>query len=349
MKLGWTGVGERTAESRNGESASAAELQITYSVNASTTIVDPNNCGSIPAVTSAVAEISPNDVTTNSTGNAFSYDIQTTIGGGLDTGVNRVAITVPGTFGAPTVTDVLVGGSSVAFTDNTSGNAISVDLTTKVTTSSQITVVFSANAPTGQDLVGVDFLSTVDDSGNADVPQATTEGDGDGDAGDNNDWTVTTTDVAAPTPLGRYCLKEAGSGTAPASILDDQASALNLSITYDAPVTWFTHASGNRGLNGASDPHVGLAVAAANGTKYATNLDGATQATFSLVADWLPAADTQRLAGFYRNGDTRVAYIMADGSGRVEVRFRGKTAYGASSTSSTMPTRPPIRTASAST
>jgi hypothetical protein len=346
MKLGWTGVGERTAESRNGESASAAELQITYSVNASTTIVDPNNCGSIPAVTSAVAEISPNDVTTNSTGNAFSYDIQTTIGGGLDTGVNRVAITVPGTFGAPTVTDVLVGGSSVAFTDNTSGNAISVDLTTKVTTSSQITVVFSANAPTGQDLVGVDFLSTVDDSGNADVPQATTEGDGDGDAGDNNDWTVTTTDVAAPTPLGRYCLKEAGSGTAPASILDDQASALNLSITYDAPVTWFTHASGNRGLNGASDPHVGLAVAAANGTKYATNLDVPSALPVS-TATATPASHTSwptAVAGWKYVFEWRAAWKIACNG-----RPRGKTAYGASSTSSTMPTRPPIRTASAST
>jgi hypothetical protein len=34
----------------------------------------------------------------------------------------------------------------------------------------------------------------VDDSGNADLPAATTEGNGDGDGGDNNDWTVTTTD-----------------------------------------------------------------------------------------------------------------------------------------------------------
>jgi hypothetical protein len=89
-----------------------------------------SSCGA-NAVTSAVAEISPNTVTTSSTGNSFSYDIAVTIAGG-DTGVDRVAITVPGTFGVPTVTDVQVGGGSVAYTDNTAGNAISVDLTVQV-------------------------------------------------------------------------------------------------------------------------------------------------------------------------------------------------------------------------
>jgi hypothetical protein len=154
-----------------------------------------------PAVTSAVAEISPNDVTTSSTGNSFSYDIQATIGGG-DSGADRVAITVPGTFGVPTVTDVQVGEASVAYTDNTVGNAISVDLTVKVTSSDRITVLFDADAPGTQDLTGVDFTSTVDDSGSVDAAQATTEGNGDGDGLDNNSWTVTTADpVAANCPL----------------------------------------------------------------------------------------------------------------------------------------------------
>ena len=143
-----------------------------------------------------MAEISPNDVTTSSTGNAFSYDIQATISGS-DTGVNRVAITAPGSFGAPTVTGVQVNGSGVAYTDNTAGNAISGDLTTKATASSKITVLFSANAPTTQDLTGVNFTSTVDDSGTAGVAaQATTQGNGDGDVGDNNSWKVTTTNGA---------------------------------------------------------------------------------------------------------------------------------------------------------
>ncbi len=130
---------------------------------------------------------------TSSTANAFSYDILANIGAN-DTGVDRVAITVPVSFGTPTVTDVLVGGSSVAYTDNTSGNDISVDLTTKVTAIGRITVLFTADAPTTEDLTGVDFLSTLDDSGTAESPQATTEGNADGDAGDFNSWTVRTAD-----------------------------------------------------------------------------------------------------------------------------------------------------------
>ena len=169
-----------------------------------------------PAVTSAMAEISPNDVTTSSTANAFSYDIAATIGA-LDTGVDRVAITVPGSFGVPTVIDVQVGGVSVAFTDNTVIRAISVDLTVKVTTSDRITVLFTADAPTIQDLTGVNFLSTVDDSGTAIAAQATTEGNGDGDAGDLNIWTVTTTDagpsVCQVDPTGTYIEAENFTGT----------------------------------------------------------------------------------------------------------------------------------------
>jgi hypothetical protein len=163
------------------------------------TIIDPNNCGVSNPASSAVAEISPNNVETSSLSNAFSYDIALTIGGG-DTGVDRVGITVPGSFGPGSVTDVLVDDVSVSYTDNTANNNISVDLASKVTSSSKITVLFSADAPTTEDLTGVDFLSTVDDSGNADLPTATTEGNGDGDGGDNNDWTVTTTDPAASGP-----------------------------------------------------------------------------------------------------------------------------------------------------
>ena len=44
-------------------------------------------------------------------------------------------------------------------------------------------------------------------------------------------------------------------------------------------------------------------------------MNGASQATMSLVADWDNAGDTQRLAGFFRNGDTRAFYIMVNGDG----------------------------------
>ncbi|MCH7476346.1 MAG: hypothetical protein IIA27_17010, partial [Gemmatimonadetes bacterium] len=170
------------------------------------------DCANAPAVTSAVAEISPNDVATNSTGNTFEYEIGATIDSG-DTGVDRVVITVPGSFTVPAspVFNVLVDGVTVAFTDNTVGNAISVDLTTKVTTTSQISVLFDADAPTSQDLIGADFLSTVDDSTTGYAPQAATEGNGDGDAGDANSWTVTTTGASTGT-LSRWRLNET-SGT----------------------------------------------------------------------------------------------------------------------------------------
>jgi hypothetical protein len=157
------------------------------------------------AVTSALAEITWNDVEISTTANAFTYDIQATIGA-EDTGVDRVTVTVPASFGDPNVTDVLVGGSSVAYTDNTAAKTISIDLTAKVTSSANIQVLFTSDAPTSADAVGVDFTSTVDDTSWAPAAQATTEGDGDGDAGDNNDWTVTTSDCddANPCTLDTY-------------------------------------------------------------------------------------------------------------------------------------------------
>ena len=153
-----------------------------------------------PAATSAVAEISPNDVATNSTTNAFTYVIKPTIGVG-DTGVNRVTVTVPSTFGDPTVTDVKVGGSSVSYSNNTVGKVISVDLTTRLTVTDSIQVLFTSDAPSAADAGGKDFTSTVDDAATVTAAQSTTEGSADSDAGDGNSWTVTTTDYAvAVTP-----------------------------------------------------------------------------------------------------------------------------------------------------
>ena len=78
----------------------------------------------------------------------------------------------------------------------TNGKQIIVDLTTKVTTDSYFQVLFTADAPTTDDLTGKNFISTVDDIYTPRSAQYTTEGNGDGDAGDNNSWTVTTTDFA---------------------------------------------------------------------------------------------------------------------------------------------------------
>jgi hypothetical protein len=165
--------------------------------------------GGSPAVTSAVAEIAPNDVTTGSAANAFTYDILPTIGGS-DTGVDQVTITVPGTFGAPTVTSVSVGGTGQTaggscptvgageYCATVAAQVITVTLGTKVTVdATNIQVQFTADAPGSQDLLGQDFTSTVDDTGTGVAAQATTAGNADGDGGDANSWTVTTTDPPA--------------------------------------------------------------------------------------------------------------------------------------------------------
>jgi len=166
-----------------------------------------------PAVTSAVAEISPTDVTTGSSTNLFAYDILATIGGG-DTGVNRVTVTVPATFGDPTVTDVKVGGVSVAYTDNTAGKLISIDLTAKITSTDNIQILFTADAPGSADPGGQNFTSTVDDAGTPEVAQSTTEGNADGDGKDGDSWTVTTTDGGGGGLLAHWNFDEGSGQTA---------------------------------------------------------------------------------------------------------------------------------------
>jgi hypothetical protein len=185
-------AGQSTTEGdADGDAGDANDWTVTTS--------DPN-----PAVTSATAEIWPNDVTTGFIGVEYIYAILATISGG-ETGVDRVEIEVPTTFGLPTVDSVRVGGTAVTYTDNTGGTrTISVDLDTKVTSTDSIQVYFTADAPSLADPAGKDFTSTVDDKGTGSPAQSTTEGNGDGDAGDANDWTVTTTDMGGGggTPAG---------------------------------------------------------------------------------------------------------------------------------------------------
>src|SRR3989442_13840930 len=65
-----------------------------------------NSVPSASAVTSVVAEISPNAVAMGSAGNVFIYDVLPAIGGS-DTGVDRAAITAPAGYANLTAT----GGS----------------------------------------------------------------------------------------------------------------------------------------------------------------------------------------------------------------------------------------------
>ena len=143
------------------------------------------------AVTLALAEIAPNDVPIFSLANSLTYDVGFTVNAG-DTGVDLVTVTVPATFGDPTVTDVLVGGVSIggAFTDNTSGKFIDILLDTKVASSNYISIVFTSDGPAAVDGAGQNFTSTVADSSTPTPSQAAVEGNGNG-AADANSWTVT--------------------------------------------------------------------------------------------------------------------------------------------------------------
>ena len=154
------------------------------------------------AVTSAVAEISPNSVDESSTGNAFTYDILPTIGVN-DTGVNQVVITAPAGYAISAVTGVTVGvagqgpvncptptPATTEYCASIAGQDITVTLGTKVTVdATKIQVVFDADAPGSAG--SADFTSTVDDTATPVVAaQATAAGNADGDGADANSWMV---------------------------------------------------------------------------------------------------------------------------------------------------------------
>jgi uncharacterized repeat protein (TIGR01451 family) len=140
--------------------------------------------------------------------------------------------------------------------------------------------------------------------------------------GNTSEFSQFETAVAgAASLLGRYCFNEDFAGQGPTEVLDDQASPIPLAIAYDAPVNW-TLVGGNRGLEAASEPHAGFVSADVTGTKYTTNLDGDTQASFVTVAEWTPATDTQRIAGFQSSSGSRVAMFGTRSSGELEIRIR---------------------------
>jgi acyl-coenzyme A thioesterase PaaI-like protein len=138
--------------------------------------------------TSAVAEIDPTSVNVNTDNQAFSYYIEPRISE-YESGIDRIDIVAPNTYFDIIVTDVLVGGVSVSYVDNTSGNTISVVTSATVTTDgANLRVNFTADTPGVPDS-GVAFTSTVDHTGYPD-PVSCASGDGDGGIATNT-WTVT--------------------------------------------------------------------------------------------------------------------------------------------------------------
>ena len=89
---------------------------------------------------------------------------------------------------------------------------------------------------------------------------------------------------APPTPLlARYWMEEASSGQGPTQLLDDQASPLNLPITYDGANYSYTAPATGRGWTSTTNNNQGRATTLVDGTKIQTTLDGATAATIEIV------------------------------------------------------------------
>jgi hypothetical protein len=141
-----------------------------------------------PAVTSAVAEITPNAVAASSTGNAFTYDILPFVGAS-DTGVNQVVITAPAGYANMNVTAVSLGGAGKSancpnpaggqYCASIAGQAITVTLGDQAGDGQVIQVVFDADAPGTPG--SADFSATVDDAATPVAAQAATAGNADGD------------------------------------------------------------------------------------------------------------------------------------------------------------------------
>lgn len=143
-----------------------------------------------------MAEIDPTTVTVGLSNQVLTYYIYAMMDV-TSSGVDMVGITVPAPYSDVSVTSVKDDGSSVSYTDNTSGNDISVILDTKITQTSVIAVEFEVTTPSSP---STDAFSDafVDDTGSLN-PVSCTEGNGDNDAygADADSWTVTT---KIPTP-----------------------------------------------------------------------------------------------------------------------------------------------------
>ncbi|GEM_PF-1840224 len=193
------------------------------------------------AVTSVLAEVSPNAVPINSTGNSFAYDMLPTINAG-DTGINQIALTVPAGHSNLSVTGVSVGGTAQTagsgcptpaageYCSTVSGQVITLTLGTAVTTSlTNIRITFTADAPS---TVGSgNVTATVDDAATITAAQAITAGNADGDAADADSIAVATGDLAATSALSEISPNTVVMSTTTRAFILDILPAINAADT----------------------------------------------------------------------------------------------------------------------
>jgi uncharacterized repeat protein (TIGR01451 family) len=199
---------------------------------------------------------------------------------------------------------------NAVFTDAEEGSALDFSILSNTNSALVTTNIITADST-------LDLSFTASASGTATITVRATDS-----GGLTVDDVFTVTVNAPATLLGRYWFNEAPSGQAPATVFDDQASPVNLGVTYDTPVAW-TLNSGHRGLGASVVDHGGIASAPAAGTKYTTNLNGATQATFVVVMEW-GAGNADRMAGFQRSDGTRTLQLITKSGGDLEFRYDGQ-------------------------
>jgi uncharacterized repeat protein (TIGR01451 family) len=187
------------------------------------------------AVTSALAEISPNSIAAGSIGNAFTYDILPTVGGS-DTGINEIVITAPAGYSGIAVTGVSVGGVArnancalgpLDYCVNLVGQTITIELGSNAVNGIRIT--FDADAPAGPGTGN--FTSTVDDNTSVNAAQATATGNADGDAGDNNSITVLVTGGAVTSAVAEISPNAVAVGSTGSVFTYDIRPTINIGDT----------------------------------------------------------------------------------------------------------------------
>ncbi len=152
------------------------------------------------AVTSVIAEISPNSAITGSASNPFSFYILPTIGG-TDTGINQTVITAPAGYSNIVITDVMVNSAlltagagcptvgSGEYCAVISGQDMTINFGTAITTTlTPIQVDFTTDVPATIATTTFNFI--VDDTTTFTAGQTGTAGDADGNATNSNSLDV---------------------------------------------------------------------------------------------------------------------------------------------------------------
>lgn len=145
------------------------------------------------AVTAAMGEVSPNNIYVGTGSHEFFYDLALEIGD-TDTGVDAVWVSLPGFLSGARLTSVSVDGEAIDYVDAGQGSAFELQLAERIEQTSHLQLHFQQEAPSVADIIGLTIPSRVDDTTTTEAAQDVVEGNGDGDDGDANRWSVTVSD-----------------------------------------------------------------------------------------------------------------------------------------------------------